>query len=231
MVRFKEIEGSRNRSPVSTKTLLTELAMAILTGMDTTGQQLGWILMLLASYPKVVAKLLDELEAHGLYGPDAKPVSFDVLGDLTYLTAIIREGMRIAYILNGTAPRLVPEDMTILCYRIPKGTMIMAPGTRAMNSVEQWGDPDVFRPERWLHGEEVSDNYYLAFSTGARDCVGQKLSMLEMRLTIVKLVTRYELGTQEDWQEVLNNAKDGIVLEAEKGIWLQLSPRQDIEGN
>jgi len=205
--------------------LRAELATVILGGMDTTGHQLAWLFALLAANPHVVEKIVEELKEHGLFGPDAQDVTFDDLGELTYLTAVIKEGLRVGYVFINLTFRMVPEDMKILGYRIPKGTIVTCPGTRAMGSKEMWGDPHVFRPERWLTDEDMSDKYSLGFSIGPRDCVGQKLAMLEMRLAVIEVLTHYNIRLEGSLEKVLDSAKDSAVVEAEGGIWVHFEPR------
>jgi len=205
--------------------LLSEVATVVIAGMQSTGHQLAWLLGLLACHPHVIDKLLEELEQHGLYGPDAKDVMFEDLGELTYLTAIIKEGMRIGYVITGVLGVFVPKDMTILGYRVPKGAMILCPGTRALHSEEMWGDPEAFRPERWLTGEDMSHKYSLGFSAGPRDCIGQRLAMLEMRLAIIGLVTRYQFRLEGDWKDLMKSAVDGLVIEAKDGVYIHVTPR------
>ena len=147
------------------------------------------------------------------------------MGKLRYLTAVIKEGMRLAHIIDVLVYRTVPKDMIILGCKIPKGTLIAAPGTRAMESEEMWGDPHAFRPERWLTGEDMSRKYSLGFSFGSRECPGQRLAMLEMRLAIIRLVTRYEFTLEGSWEKLLTNAIDGLVIEVKGGVWINFSPR------
>jgi len=203
-------------------TLRSELATLVLAGMDTTGHQLGWLFALLASNPQVIEKQLEELRNHGLFRPDSRELTFEDLGELTYLTAVIKEAMRLGHIIRCCFLRFVPEDRSILGYRIPKGTVILCPGTRAMNTEAEWEDPLVFRPERWLTDEDMSYRYSLGFGFGSRDCVGQKLAMFEMRVVIVKLLVRYQFTLEGTMKELFDNAKDGAVIQARHGIWLHI---------
>jgi len=205
--------------------LRAELATVIMAGMDTTGHQIAWLFALLASHPHVIDKLLEELKKHGLYGANARDLSFEDLGELTYLTAVIKEAMRLAYIVRSCFLRRVPKDRDILGYRIPEGTVILCPGTRAMNIEEEWADPTAFKPERWLMGEDLSYKYSLGFSFGSRDCVGQRLAMFEMRVAIVKLLVRYQFRLEGSLKELFDNAKDGAVIEGRDGIWISIQPR------
>lgn len=208
------------------ETLRSEVATIVLTGMDTTGHQLSWILGMLAAHPNIVNEILDELKEHQLYGPNSRDVEFEDLTSLPYLNAVIKEGFRVVTVVPGGFPRFLPRDMTLLGYRLPKGTMVNYPGNRALNTVKEWGDPDVVRPERWLAGEDMSSKYFHMFSFGPRDCVGQKLAMLEIRLAIVTILSKYRLSTDKSFGDILENAINTGLIESKGGMWLEVSPRE-----
>jgi len=205
-------------------TLRGEIGGAILGGTDTTGHQLGWMLALLASHPAVTNKILEELKDHGLYGPGSRDFTFEDLGELVYLNATIKEGMRIAYVFFGSVPRTVPRDVELLGYRVPKGTFLIVSSNRCADSEAEWGDPHTFRPERWLE-EDLSGRFYFAFSIGPRDCQGRGLALMEMKTAIIKLLSRYELGLKGTFEELMATSRDAMSVEAGDGIWIQFTPR------
>ena len=97
-----------------------------------------------------------------------------------------------------------------------------------MHSEDMWGDPHAFRPERWLTGEDMSQKYSLGFSTGPRDCIGQRLAMLEMRMALIHLVTRYQVKLEGSWEDLKNSAKDSFLIEAGNGVWVRITPRSTL---
>ena len=225
---LKRFIDPETEQPLTYESVLMETAFVVISGMDTTGHQLAWILALLASNPDKAEKLIEELKSHGLCGKDARHVTFDDLAELPYLTAIIKEGMRVAHILIGSFFRSVPQDMTILGYRVPAGTKVMFPCSRFMCSEAEWGDPDTFRPERWLTGEDMSQKCNLGFSFGPRDCVGQRLAMMEIRVALTRLIPNYTFSNTVPLSDLLNNIRNGVAIEARDGIWLNVSPRHHV---
>ena len=206
--------------------LLAEVATVVFGGMDTTGHQLAWILGLLAARPDVVGKMLDELKQHGLYGDTQKELQFEDLSNLTYLNAVVREGMRVVHIFPAGFARSVPRDMSILGYRIPKGTTILLIGNRAYHIDTDWNDPESFKPERWLNDDAICRLHNLHFSWGPRDCPGQKLAMLEIRIAIVAIFQKYVVSLVGSYADLADNTVEGLVTEAEDGIWLNFTPRK-----
>ena len=227
-VGLKKFIDPETGEPLLYESFLAEVALIVMSGMDTTGHQLAWILALLASNPDKAKKLVEELTSCGLCGKDARASVYDDLAKLPYLTAIIKEGMRIAHALFGAFFRMVPHDMTILGYHVPAGTRIMFPSSRYMCSEAEWGDPDVFRPERWLTDEDMSQKLYLGLSYGPRDCIGQRLAMMEIRVALIHLISKYEFSPTVPFDDLMNNVRDGIAIEAKNGIFLNVTPRHHV---
>ena len=212
-------------APLTDREMISEIGTIIMAGMHTTGHQLAWTLAYLAAHDHVTDKLLAELRENGLCGSPSVDVDFELLGKLSYLNAVIKEGMRIAHVIMVHINRVVVEDMAIMGYRIPKGTFLCVPGNRWIGADEDWEDHEAFRPERWLSGEDVSKKRYFPFLYGPRDCAGQKLAMLEMRMAIIRLVTRYRFGLKKPIGELTNKTRSGISTEAIGGIWMDVVPR------
>ena len=224
---LKQLADPSSAEPLEFKQLRAEVATAVIAGMDTTGHQLCWTLALLASYPGAMQTLLKEFKGRGLYGEAAKRVSYEDLGDMPYLTAVIKESMRIASIITSIT-REAPRDMTILGYRIPKGTYLFCPGNRWLDAKDEWGDPEVFRPERWLEEEDISQRYYFGFSYGPRDCAGQKLAMLEMRVALIRLLGAYHFSLTVPFDKLMDDSQNGIAIRVENGVWFHLTPRSQV---
>lgn len=210
---------------LSFEMLRAEIATVIVAGTDTTGYQLSWTLGMIATHPEIAKKLVSELEAYGLCGSNAKDVEFDDLAKLPYLNAVVKESFRMQHIVPVAFFRCLEKDMTVLNYRMPKGTTIAFPGNSGMNTEHVWEDPDIVRPERWMTGEDMSSKYFDTFQTGSRDCPGQKLAMLEIRLVLVILFSRYHLSSDKDFEYFLKNMRDGGVVECGVGMPFYATPR------
>ncbi|ODM90419.1 Methyl farnesoate epoxidase [Orchesella cincta] len=59
-------------------------------------------------------------------------------------------------------------------YKIPKGTFIISNHFSVHMSKQYWGDPEVFRPERFINakGDFVHDKRVVHFGYGKRICIG-----------------------------------------------------------
>ena len=82
-------------------------------------------------------------------------------------------------------------------HAIPAGTTIM-PNLMALHmNKEAWGDPEAFRPERFLDkdgkmGPHISS--WMPFSSGRRVCVGEALAKANLIMVMASLIQRYEFS-------------------------------------
>ena len=120
--------------------------------------------------------------------------SLEDVGKLEYLSAIIKEGLRLVPPLPSIFPREALEDHDLLDIRIKKGTLVSVSLT---NNTLKPGDmlcPDEFIPERWLSPEKMRMNPYsmIPFSAGPRNCLGQYLAIIETKLIILQFISTFE---------------------------------------
>lgn len=178
---LKEPDGT----PVSDAYIVSELCATMIGGADTTAATLRHFLDLLHSHPQVLTKLLSELDTAYSSLPTPTPVlPFPIVSNLPYLTACIKEAQRIIQPTGNLTPRCVsPPGLTLSGVYIPAGFEIGQNPWVLGRSESFYGDPDVFRPERWLVSEEERRRLERGDATwgfGPRGCVGRNLAMMEL---------------------------------------------------
>jgi cytochrome P450 len=73
--------------------------------------------------------------------------------NLPYLSAVLRETMRIAPV-TARPLRELSEDIQVDGYTIPKGTTLMLFSYAMLNDPKLWIRPEVFNPDRFLEEEK-----------------------------------------------------------------------------
>ena len=125
----------------------------------------------LSSNPGILQRLRKELTA---VIPNPFVVSrWSDLEQLPYFSAVISEGIRLAYSLTTRLPRIAHEPLTYRDWEIPPGTPTSETIYFVLTDEALFPQPDQFRPERWLEQPELS-RYLVAFGRDTRMCLGIK---------------------------------------------------------
>ncbi|KAG8530972.1 uncharacterized protein KY384_004329 [Bacidia gigantensis] len=186
----------------------------VVAGSETTATTLAAIMNFLLQFPDVNKILVKEIRESFKYSTD---ITSDRVNGLSYLTAVVEEGLRMGATVPLGMPRVVPEGGAYVDgYWLPAGTFVSAPQFASNYSRHNWQKPDTFIPERFL-GEELrysknespnkedpGKDALNAFSLGPRNCIGRNLAYLEMRLILAKLLWEFDFswnGEPWGWSE------------------------------
>ena len=161
-------------------------------GSDTTSNTLEWTTYYLAKYPQVLKKLQAEISA--VIGQERPPSSADRPA-MVYTEAVICEILRISSVVPlGIIHRAV-ENETVEGFFIPKNVSIIANIYGAHHDPDVWGDPETFRPERWIDQDgtlKKSDNL-IAFSAGKRSCIGESVARMQLFLFVASIFQKFDV--------------------------------------
>ncbi|KAG8228074.1 hypothetical protein J437_LFUL009046 [Ladona fulva] len=116
-------------------------------GTETTSNTLSFGTMYLLHHPDVQEKLHEELDR--VVGKDRVPTIED-RPNLPYLNATLMEIRRCCNVGSLTLPHRCTKDTMFRGYFIPKGASILFRLRSVHMDPGYWGDPEVFRPERFL---------------------------------------------------------------------------------
>ncbi|KAE8331462.1 cytochrome P450 [Aspergillus sergii] len=179
---------------------------AFFAGSETTALTLSGILYHILRNPSVYKKLTAEIDAAVQCNQLSTPhISYNEAIKLPYLTACIREGIRMHPITGVSFPRHAPPSGCMINgHYIPANARIgVNPGVMHFNKTVFGEDADQFRPDRWIDGDvSKMDRYIMQFGMGARTCLGKNISMCEIYKAIPELLKSYvlELAGDEEMQ-------------------------------
>ena len=188
----------------------------IIAGRDTTAQTLAWFMYEITRTDKngnkvngeIEAKIRKEietvLEENGESGI-GDDTSYKTMNQLKYLECAFLETLR----LHPSVPHLVRTavadfdfgeitgDYEKYNYTIRKGDEVLI-AARTMGRLEwNWEDALSFKPERFWDDKtnkiiDYSPSKYPAFNLNPRLCLGKNLALLEAKICIVKMFTKYK---------------------------------------
>lgn len=170
-----------------------QILIFLLAGHETTSMSLTFAFHLLGRHPDIQQRVRDEVEQ--VVG-DEKPTAAQLIGQLPYTTAVLKETMRM-YPAAPITGRRALEDTTIGGFDIPAGSDVVLSVWSIHHRADLWSEPDQFTPERFLGNPELGRYDWLPFGAGPRACIGQHFSMLESLATIAALVREFEFTAPE----------------------------------
>ena len=176
---------------------IRDQAMTLMAaGHETTSNSLAWTFYLLSRNPDKYDKL--RAEVANVLGD--RPATTADLPQLPYLDAVITEALRI-YPPAWTVNREALHPFELGGYQFPAGTRAIISQWVIHHLPDVWGDPEVFRPERWTpeFRQSLPRGAYFPFGAGPRICIGMPLAEMEARLLLATILQRFTPHTVPGW--------------------------------
>ncbi|KAI9493584.1 cytochrome P450 [Zychaea mexicana] len=204
-------------------------------GHETTAVSLSWCLWLLAQHQDIQDELRAEVtpvfEKINMDDPvfhedpfrvgfdSANIPSFDTINNLHHLNNVCRETSRLIPVVPLTT-RYASKDAVLKNHFIPKGTSVFLPIVVNHHSKALWGeDAESFRPSRWdeQKASKVGPYEYYPFLAGARQCIGYRFALIELKIILAVLVMKFQFFE-----------KPGFVIKKKQQITLRPAPNMTL---
>ncbi|BCS30782.1 cytochrome P450 [Aspergillus puulaauensis] len=173
--------------------LVQDACAFLVGGSDTTGLTLQAVTLFVLRNPAVHSRLRTELD--GAAGFIRYDFDMHQVSKLPWLTAVIRETLRILPPTPGPLPREVPpEGIRIGKHFLPGGTIVSSNLLSLHYNPSLFPDPDKFKPDRWLgeSGDRLVE-WWNPFSRGPRSCLGRQVAWHELFAFLAHLFLRFDL--------------------------------------
>ena len=161
--------------------LRDQLVTLLLAGHETTASALSWALYEVGRSADLLARTQRAADE----------------GDGAWLEAVLKEAMRLHPIIPMVV-RTLMEPATIGGLDLPAGTTVGPSIIVSHERPENFPDPEVFRPERFLAdrngGQAPAPNTWIPFGGGVRRCIGAGFSLMEGTEVLREVFRRYDVA-------------------------------------
>nr|XP_058970357.1 cytochrome P450 3A29-like [Pocillopora verrucosa] len=221
MLDAKEETGGQK---IDNEDIQAQSLVFLIAGYETSSTTLGFVFYHLAIDTHVQDKLRDEIDR--MWPEDEASPSYDLLHRMEYLEMVINEALRM-YPPGFVLQRDCNETCTIKGVKIPQGMPIMVPCYAVHHDPEIYPDPEKFDPERFTEDEKAKRHPYafMPFGHGPRQCVGMRFALLEIKLTLVRLLRKYKLERTEKTAVPLDYVVTSTMSCPQGQVMLKVSPR------
>ncbi|KAI8680357.1 hypothetical protein NCS57_00316200 [Fusarium keratoplasticum] len=200
--------------------IVAEVSIMMNAGSDTTAIAMNNAMYHLLKHPDALKKLQEEVDS--ALDEDEEVAPFAKVKHLPYLRAVIDETLRITPSVTFNLPRRTPQGGCAIGDEfIPGETSVSISAWTAHRDEEVFPEPEEFRPERWLgEGAQELQRGFIAFSTGARGCIGRNISYLEQTVLLASVVHRYGMALpSKEWTPELDEGTNLLVKEMPVKVW------------
>lgn len=198
-----------------------EVDSFMFAGHDTTAGVASWTLYALGHHPEVQARIVAEAEAVGFYEQGPAPTSTQTLAAMEYLERCIKEALRL-YPPVPVIARQLYAPLRTPSMDVPAGCSIFIHVFEQHRNPEYFPNPLQFDPDRFL--EKMKHPYaYIPFSAGPRNCIGQKVAMINQKIFIANVLRRFVVESVVKPEDL--KLAQNIVLENDDGIKIRLKRR------
>lgn len=226
--KFEDYFGHMQRKNAFTEAELCVQAVGIIiAGSETTATGLLATFYYLVRNPDKLKKLQHEIRGRFKSRED---INSESTHKLTYLNAVIEEGLRLFPPLPNNWPRMSP-GAEIDGHYVPAGVTVSTCTWATQHDERYFHEPYAFKPERWI-GEGLGDNRQASqpFQLGPRACLGINLAYKEMQLTLASLVLLYDFELAPASKDVYLIENSGFQIQWEKpSIYAHFYPRAEQE--
>ncbi|KAL6300277.1 cytochrome P450 sterol C22-desaturase [Sparassis latifolia] len=207
-----------------------EMALVVLSflfaSQDAMSSGLIYGFQHLCDHPAILAKVREEQErVRG--GNYDKPMTLDMMDEMPYLRAVVRESMRVKPPVTMVPYKTMKAFPISDDYVVPSGSMIIPSFYNSLHDAEVYPNPDEFLPERWLDPDgsaNANPRNYLVFGSGPHKCIGLEYAMMNIGLVLA------EAAVLMDWEHVRTEKSDKVQIIAtlfpQDGCLMKFKPRQ-----
>lgn len=204
--------------------IISNAILFFIAGYETTSTLLTWTSYALVMNPHVQETLYQELKQ--AYDENGN-FNYDVLFELKYLDAVMNETLRM-YPPVPTVERVATDDYILPNgIKIEKGNPIRVPVYLIQHDPDNYPEPELFKPERFLpeNKDQLKPCTFLPFVAGPRNCIGMRFAQLEAKMTLAETLIKYKFVKCSRTPEKVEFSKNSFILSLDE-YFIKIEKRQ-----
>ncbi|KAK3798012.1 hypothetical protein RRG08_034573 [Elysia crispata] len=224
-VYLREMKAHKNveKTTIEEKSCQAVLYDLLWHGTTTTGATLYWAVLYILNYPDVAVKARDQItdylvqleERNSSAGAgDTNSATSKSLIELpAYFKAFIHEVQRCANICPLSMAHAVAKEKFLKGYRVPGDAVILPNLDSLMMDEDIWGDPEVFRPERFLNsdGKLSVPTEFIPFFLGIRNCPASSIAQNILLTNLIYILYHFDLEPEVQGQVPVMVRQKGLI--------------------
>jgi cytochrome P450 family 9 len=189
--------------------LIAQALVLFLGGSGTTANVLQAIVFELAMNLEVQQILTAEVDEM-LAILDGQKISINELNQMKFLDMVMNEGLRKWPSFRSTA-RYCSKDYSLTdeetrrTFKIKKGTAIIIPIHSIQNDAKNFAEPEKYEPHRFSDDNKgnIQNGTFFPFGIGPRICIGSRYALMEMKLALFYIMSKFFIEKFEKTPEKL----------------------------
>ncbi|KAL6717352.1 hypothetical protein ACLMJK_005267 [Lecanora helva] len=199
----------------------------LFAGHDTSSSTLCYCFHLLSIHSQVRDAAIKEHD--NILGPNPEQAASvltekpHLLDQLPYTWAVIKETLRLYPPASSTRQGEPGFDINAQdgCQCPTEGFLVWSNHLAIHRNPNSWNQPDDFLPERWLTENpdplrKAEKGAWRSFEYGPRNCIGQNLSLLELKLTLAITLRRFRVESSYDEFDKTNPRKTPKTVDGDR---------------
>nr|QTW43689.1 CYP3082A1 [Eurytemora affinis] len=183
----------KDETGIYTEDQLVHICMDMfLAGAETTSKTQEFIIAMMLNYPEVQQKVQEEMDS---VMKDKPAITWEDKEKLPYAEATMAEIWRVCNIAPFGPPRTAKNEVQFKDYKLPSNASVFYNTYTLHMDEDHWGDPQQFRPERFVEGGKFkSDEMLFPFGIGRRRCLGETMARMENFIFFANLMLNFKFS-------------------------------------
>lgn len=219
--------GTSGKAEITGEHMVANCFLFLAAGFETTATTVSFVLYELARHPEEQDRVFEEVAS--VLAENSGKLDYDDVQKLRRLDMVISECLRLYPPLVLFTTRVCERDTRLAGYTMPAGAHIILPTWHIHHTPDLWPEPYRFLPDRFMpdgeQGERRHPAAYVPFGLGARECIGRRFALLELKTVLAKLVSSYIFSVCEETEDPVELIVPAVTVHTASKIKLRVARR------